>query len=289
MYEFKKNRSNFYMKIWDNNDCINISVNAMVKHLLDLIAKKFVASSPTGWKKSKNYQELYNLWIPRNRIDEDLLQYIIDWAEKANSYIWLTTNKNTKDFFCGNEIDFCLAADWNYVFETNKRTPIGEAEYQLKYQLPKGLLNIDDIKKYEKLIKNTLYSSIDSLHFDKHDFLVTTIPAVKENQNKLSWEIAKWISNKYDMEFLKGTLLSNKPQMKEQEVGNKIQIWRKIYKKPSNICLSCDVSGKNVLIVDDLYQSGASIWCYAEMLKSLGANIVVAVAAVKSLRDGDNT
>ena len=45
---------------------------------------------------------------------------------------------------------------------------------------------------------------------------------------------------------------------------------------------------KTVLIVDDLYQSGASMWTYAKYLKSMGANKVIGLVAVKSQRDSDN-
>ena len=45
---------------------------------------------------------------------------------------------------------------------------------------------------------------------------------------------------------------------------------------------------KKVLIVDDLYQSGTSMWSYAKYLKSLGATEVLGLVAVKSQRDSDN-
>lgn len=289
MCEFKRNRSNFYLKIRNNTNCINLYANEMVMHLLNIIARELVDSSPIGWSESRNYSYLYNLWIPNDKLDKELLQDVIDWCEYANSYIWLSTNKNTRDFFDGNEIDFCLALDWNYDLYKKNRTPLGEAEYQLKYQLPKGYLETNDAKKFKKALKTALYSSIECLPFDIQDFLVTTIPAVEEKQDKLSWKMAEWVSKKYNIDFLKATLSITKPQMKEQKVENKIQIWREIYREPSNIYLSHNITGRNILIVDDLYQSGASIWCYAEMLKSLKANVVIAVTSVKSLRDGDNT
>lgn len=40
--------------------------------------------------------------------------------------------------------------------------------------------------------------------------------------------------------------------------------------------------------IDDLYQSGATIWNYAKYLKGLGAKKVMGVVGVKSLRDSDN-
>jgi phosphoribosylpyrophosphate synthetase len=54
------------------------------------------------------------------------------------------------------------------------------------------------------------------------------------------------------------------------------------------VILSDPVKKKTVLIVDDLYQSGTSIWAYAEYLKFLGASKVFAIVSVKSLKDSDN-
>jgi predicted amidophosphoribosyltransferase len=48
------------------------------------------------------------------------------------------------------------------------------------------------------------------------------------------------------------------------------------------------VDGKSVLIIDDLYQSGASAWSLARFLKSRGALQVYGLACVKSWRDTDN-
>lgn len=42
-------------------------------------------------------------------------------------------------------------------------------------------------------------------------------------------------------------------------------------------------------VIDDLYQSGASIWCFAEYLKECcDARTVIAITPVKALKDGGN-
>jgi predicted amidophosphoribosyltransferase len=48
------------------------------------------------------------------------------------------------------------------------------------------------------------------------------------------------------------------------------------------------VQGKSVLVIDDLYQSGTSVWSLAKYLKSQGAREVYALATVKSWSDTDN-
>lgn len=48
------------------------------------------------------------------------------------------------------------------------------------------------------------------------------------------------------------------------------------------------ITGKTVLIIDDLYQSGITAWSLAKFLKSNGAREVYALACVKSWSDTDN-
>ena len=46
---------------------------------------------------------------------------------------------------------------------------------------------------------------------------------------------------------------------------------------------------QKILVVDDLFQSGASLFCFAEYLKrDLGARDIIAVTSVKAQKDGGN-
>ena len=57
--------------------------------------------------------------------------------------------------------------------------------------------------------------------------------------------------------------------MKEQTIEDKIRIWRHIFTDGDMLEFSSNIRGTNILIIDDLYQSGASIWCFAEYLKRM--------------------
>lgn len=67
----------------------------------------------------------------------------------------------------------------------------------------------------------------------------------------------------------------------------KIAQWSSIIQS-NGIKLSRSVKECSVIVVDDLYQSGASLWSFAKYLKSQSAGAVVGLACVKSLRDTDN-
>lgn len=288
MCTYKRDRSQFYLRIYNNTDSILISANELSMNLMNSFFIDFIECSPTGWRNSSTYSDIYTLWIPDDNLDLELLEEVNLWAKKCNEHIWLSTNKYTNNYFRGTEIDFCIASEWNFYFDNYNYTECGEAEYQLKYQYPKGLVSRSKYDEYFSILKAALYSSIDCLPYNISSFLVTTIPATTEKQCKLSWLLSEEIAREYNSDFLTTTLNQDKPQIKQQTVNNKIEIWRNIYSNPTNLHISHDVRGRDILIVDDLYQSGASIWCYGEFLKYLGANTVIAVAAVKSLRDGDN-
>jgi predicted amidophosphoribosyltransferase len=57
---------------------------------------------------------------------------------------------------------------------------------------------------------------------------------------------------------------------------------------PGNVSLSHPVSGYGVIVIDDLYQSGVTMWSYARLLKSAGAAEVLGLTCQKSIRDTDN-
>lgn len=290
MIEYKKTRSKFWLKIFDDEAThTNISANKMVMGLLQEISPHLISCSPKGWKESSNILGNYNLCIPNDRMDWEALENVETWAERANQHIWLGTNKNTAPYFCGDEVDYCLAADWNIDLESQKRTIIGEAEYQLKYNLPKELIHKEDAHQYASLLTTAVLDCIACLPINLSNFVVVSIPATEEKQKKLAWKLAEHIAKIIERPFIKATLKSEKPQMKEQTVEDKVRIWRKFFCDEDMLDFSDDILGANILIIDDLYQSGASIWCFAKYLKECcDARTVIAITPVKALKDGGN-
>lgn len=283
--KFSQSRSNFYLQSFENDDNITFSANKFTKGLIHKCQIETENLSPIGWKKSKNYDDLYTLWIPENRIDYDVLDNCFNWAELCDSCVWVKLNRNTVNCFDEDILDFCICSDWNFCFGgQGGHTPIGEVEYQLKYG--EGISQND-----AELIEKHLHKCLFCIAGYGENLLVTTIPAISRKQNKPSWKLAQWVAEVLNADFVTVTLLEDKPQMKSLDVLEKIDTWRDIYTDDSEIEISIDKDefyGKTVLIVDDLYQSGASMWCYAEYLKSIGASRTVGIALVKSLKDSDN-
>lgn len=192
-------------------------------------------------------------------------------------------SKNISPYFC-NELDFCIALDFNYVYG-NGRTALGEAEYQLKYN---NILDFKERKEFadflfDKMISNCKYIPIAN----KEDWLISPMPSTRIGKQKLAWLLAKAMAEQTGISFLESNLTCEKPQMKELSIDKKIEVWKQIYKN-GYVEISRNIYGKSVLIIDDLYQSGTTMWQYASFLKSLGAFRVFGMVCVKSLKDSDN-
>jgi predicted amidophosphoribosyltransferase len=84
-------------------------------------------------------------------------------------------------------------------------------------------------------------------------------------------------------------VIFEKNQIKDQgdQTKKKIEaVGQNIQKKA--MAFNHDVVGRRILVVDDLYQSGSSMWRFAKYLKSKGAAEVCGLVCVKSLSDRDN-
>lgn len=286
MYECRRNRSRFWLRIYDNESATTLACSDTTRKLIDCAFPHLEADSPKGWKVINNNGN--SLWLPNDCYFEQDIEELKVWAEETNKYIWLGTNKNTNKYFSGSELDLCVANDWNYDFETQQRTLVGEAEWQLKYHSAE--LSDENKRKYVRILANAVLECVSALPVDFRNFIVTTIPATEFNQRKLSWALARFISRTTSLPFVGLTLSREKPQMKNLSLENKVITWRKIYSDDNWVIVPNDIEGKNVLIIDDLFQSGASVFCLAEFLKEcVGCAEVMAVTSVKAQKDGDNT
>lgn len=298
-FEFTRPRSKLWFKIsitrTDIGDVItriNISANMMTKRLITLSFPKLIGASPTSWKLSRNWPDMYNLWIPHDRITKDIsaqLRDLIAWGEKANAHIWLGLNRKIEAFFSGNEVDFCVAADWNFdPLNKDARTQIGEAEYQLKYNLARGQLTQTDRDRYGSILRAAVDSCLACLPDNRRNWYVAPIPCTESGRKKLAYELAQAIASRMNIPFIDAELAS-KPVFKNATVRERITGWRGLLSEKEDLILSMSPKDKTILVIDDLYQSGASVWCFADFLKRMEADQVIAIVPVKALKDGDNT
>lgn len=285
-FEYKRNRSGFWVKIHYNDDkTYVISTKKKYVKLINYFFPMFSNNSLTNWKDSPNHIGVCSIYLPKGYYDIDDIEKFKIWCDGANKILWLGINKNLQQHF-KDELDFCIACDFNFIPE-NGRTEIGEAEYQLKYKAQE--LSEDMQKQYASIMLNYMIcaSKFVPIH-NVNEWFLSPIPTLtSEKDNKLAWVLSKVIANNLGINFIDATLLCKKSQMKKLSVQNKIQTWDNLYKE-RQISIECNVSDKNIIIVDDLYQSGITMWKYAKYLKSMGAKTVFGLVCVKSLKDSDN-
>lgn len=285
-YQFERTRSDFWIIVHENDDAYSISTNDRYVDIINYFFPILERNSPTKWRKSENYANMSNLWLPEGCYDQNIMTEFINWSEEVtNKVLWLSLNKNIKEYF-DDELDYCIASDFNIVYGEG-RTEIGEAEYQLKYNIED--LSVTERNQYANIIMSKMLDNCKYIPFNNGlNWCVSPMPATKFGKTKLAWQMAEEISQQLRLSFIKPILSCDKPQMKQLSIKEKIETWEKIYYN-NGVILDNQVREKNVIVVDDLYQSGATMWEYAKFLKSLGARCVFGIVCVKSLRDSDNT
>lgn len=298
--EFTRKRSAFWMRVNENDDGgYNFYVSEAIRPVFDYHFSEVSEASPTGWKDGKSNTE--NIWVPENRSDQIDVDKIKEWAEFAgNQCVWLTPSKHIAPHFVGNEIDYCIAADFNFTTDgagnIGGRSDLGEAERQLKYHFSE--LNENQQEAYCAQMSEVLLKIIVLLPTQTNGKrvgfglvqppIVSPIPAQKDSSG-LAWVFAEHVAEQRGLQFMEPHLLVPKPKMKELPISKKIETWDSIYATPKAVDIDPQtVKGRAVIVVDDLYQSGVTIWAYAKFLKGIGARRVYGLACVKSMKDTDN-
>jgi predicted amidophosphoribosyltransferase len=239
--------------------------------------------SPAGFQDSKSGKTSKARFFDLDEKDVRKIQDFIEWYER----VWcISTNKHLeKDF--SDELDFCIALDSNRPAPERDRTELGEWEYRAKYGgdtealrgLAKELCRAIRMLPPARLPKPRLLTYVPPEPGKGFDLAAELAKAVVRDAPTTFWGVGD--------PLMVPALTADKKSAKNLTVAQKIAQWDKII-KAEGIRLSRSVKDCTVIVVDDLYQSGATLWSMAKYLKSRKAAFVVALACVKSLRDTDN-
>lgn len=285
-YKFKRNRSEFWVTIHKNDNDYHITTLSKYVYLIDYYYPILQTKSPTKWKPSKNYKNISNLWLPYGSYVQSDIDKFMKWCDdEVNDALWIGKNKNTANIFT-DELDYCVALDSNYV-PGNGRTELGEAEYQLKYNFQ--VLKDMEINKYILEIVSGLFVCAKRYILIENSELwcISPIPDTEDKKDKMAWQTANSLSISLSIPFIDSQLNCQKPQMKQLSLNDRINVWKSLYIN-DKVNIAGSVAGKNVIIFDDLYQSGVTMWMYARYLKKMGAKKVFGLVCVKALKDSDN-
>lgn len=274
-----RSQLSYFRKPFENGShCIYVSSHTYPE-LLKFLEPFICAESPSGWRQKDGQENIKYLWFPPNALTEAEVEKLDSWGAHYERCVFLGLSEHINEHF-SDELNFCVALDYNFVPDEG-RTDYGEAEYQLKY-------GAGGDKEFDLLVSGltTAYGYLP-LPGSDDDLLLTSIP-VKPEGNQLATQLAQAVAVQTGRTYLSATLHCPKNQMKNLAVAGKIAEWERLFNTEGCVDLSSSVEGKTIVVVDDLYQSGATMWCYAKYLKVQGARAVIGLSCVKALRDSDN-
>ncbi|MDG2918072.1 ComF family protein [Bisgaard Taxon 10/6] len=176
------------------------------------------------------------------------------------------------DYHITNSI-FLGYDDNNHAMFDNSRSAMGELVYQLKYR--------NDTTKVSFITELLLneYSGWESF-----DYIIPA-PSSKQRVNQPVVLISQDLSNRINVPCLqalyKDYSCNNKLIKEMDNKGDKLALLRETIKlSNSNLIL-----GKDILLIDDLFRSGATLEVSTEILLNNGARSVCVLAMTKTKRD----
>jgi hypothetical protein len=231
---------------------------------------------------SLNFPNLFeNSWLPgsktsgsiiikpKEKTEIEKLQRFLNLLKEA---ILLQINDNLKRSFI-TELDFCLALDY-HLEDSKTRSDLGAMVYGAKYRHD---------QESAKVLADSLTEALRTMPaFMKSDF-IASMPGNPSKQYHLPDLLVNGMEKRLGMvKRLIIRKIRDTPQVKNMKLEDKLISLENVFE------IDHSIKGKSVLIVDDLYQSGASMWNIARFLKKSGARMVYGLACVKTWRDTDN-
>lgn len=194
------------------------------------------------------------------------------------NHVLLKKSDNIEPYF-EDELDHCFALDYNlakdFITEEVGYTMYGNLEHKAKEsqdadaraQLVEAAANLCETHPIYRKAKT-----------------VMPIPPNPSKTFHLPVELARELAERTGK--MDGTAMIRKvretPKLQALPFDEKLKALR------GAIEITGDIEGKSIILIDDLYQSGATMWTVARLLKKKGARRVLGLACVKSWRDTDN-
>lgn len=178
--------------------------------------------------------------------------------------------------FLRDNLDLSLALSMN-INNQDERTMIGELEYQAKY-------NNDQDAEKELIYICTEW--LKELPFYKDSRYICAVPSSNLGTKNLPQRIAELLAKELDLVNISAEVSwdSKEEYMKEAESANeRIEI---LQKSGLTIKLPKELKEKDIILIDDLYMSGATMQYLGMKLKEEGVKRVYGLCIVKSKSNG---
>ena len=184
--------------------------------------------------------------------------------------------KYSKVVFLRDNLDASIALS-EHMLNATDRTEIGELEYKAKYKNCKNSLAI---------LKNKISNFIESTHLYKETNIICAVPPSINGNMNTPKKIAKQISDLQNITDISDEVKWKQHKLKSLKEIDLEEKWN--YLEEIGMVINSDVTGKNIILIDDLYQSGTTLQFVAMKLKEKGCKKVFGISIVKSRKDTDN-
>ncbi len=206
--------------------------------------------------------------------------YFLSWFTKPEfDYDQLLNKQNiTEAVPLPGKFDWGMALGYHKEKETEKRTVLGEFLCRFKYYQDEkcGRILSGFLKNFLK--NNPLEYNVD---------ITTVVPVTLAGRAFRTMEfILSHTGGKLPGDFVPELLIRKRITGQMKEIGDsrkKKEIMRGMYRINENI----KIRDKNILIFDDIYDSGATLNECTRILKKAGANDVLAITLVLTRRGQD--
>jgi len=181
-----------------------------------------------------------------------------DFIEENNEIVFLRDNL---------DLSICLSMNFD---DEGQHTQIGELEYQAKF---------NENQDAESELVDICKVWFESSPYYKLADYICSVPCTNKNDISLPKRIINSLSG-FDFEDISDQIYWKSKTKKVKDAGSMEE--KLVILEESDLRIDKDLSGKTIILMDDLYMSGLSLQYVAMKLKEAGAERVFGLCLVKS-------
>lgn len=202
---------------------------------------------------------------PYRYLDDDQFLEALDWQSRRENLIFLR-----------DMLDCSVALDFNLA-EAGRYTELGLAEHNAKETRDAAAL---------KLLSDRCSKVAMDLSLYKNSEVICAVPPSPGKDWDLPTQIVAQVAKQTGLNDISSSVAFKKPKksVKTLSLADK---WGAL--EDGSLCLTKDVKGKKVILLDDKYQSGTTAQFVAAKLYDAGAAEISGLFCIKTWRDTDNT
>ncbi len=141
--------------------------------------------------------------------------------------------------------------------------------------------------RYAKMFAMMLYNQLKGWHLEREFDFITAIPLSRKRLYERGYcqteLIAKPLAERLGIPYVGNCVYKKRHNQKQSRLNIKALRFENV--QDTYLADSLKVKGKSILLLDDIYTSGATMKACAEELKNRGAESVVGVSLAVVLRD----